>query len=57
VKAKENNELGVPTLLHYLVYWLENYNDSLLEFMEEMPHVEAAARGREWRERQVKCIS
>jgi diaphanous 1 len=34
-----------PTLLHYLARVLLRTNPSLVTFMEDLPHVEAAARG------------
>ena len=34
-----------PTLLHYLAKVLLKSDPSLVTFIEEMPHVEAAARG------------
>jgi hypothetical protein len=35
-----------PTLLHYLARVLLRTNPSLVTFMEDLPHVEAAARGK-----------
>jgi diaphanous 1 len=34
-----------PTLLHYLARVLLRTNPNLVNFMEDLPHVEAAARG------------
>src|SRR5687768_864057 len=43
-KAKENNSKGTSTLLHYLAISIEENQKDLLSFMEELPHLEAAAR-------------
>ncbi|KAK9722182.1 hypothetical protein K7432_002855 [Basidiobolus ranarum] len=44
VRAKDGNKKGIPSLLHYLCYLLQEKNPQLLTFMEQLPHVEAAAR-------------
>ncbi len=35
-----------PTLLHYLAKVLLKSDPSLVTFIQEMPHIEAAARGK-----------
>ncbi len=43
--TKANGEnAGVQTLLHYLVKLSDKTGQRVVEFMDEMPHVEAAAR-------------
>ncbi|ORX93208.1 FH2-domain-containing protein [Basidiobolus meristosporus CBS 931.73] len=44
VRAKDGNKKGIPSLLHYLCYQLQENNPKLLAFMEQLSHVEAAAR-------------
>ncbi|RKP25439.1 hypothetical protein SYNPS1DRAFT_22598 [Syncephalis pseudoplumigaleata] len=44
VKSKGGNELGAASLLHYLAHLLNKDHRDLLTFMDELPHVEAAAR-------------
>ncbi|CAJ0645500.1 437_t:CDS:2, partial [Entrophospora sp. SA101] len=39
-----NNEKGIATLLHYLVYTLEMYQNDIMNFMEELPNLEASVR-------------
>lgn len=39
-----NNEKGIATLLHYLVYTLGMYQNDIMNFMEELPNLEASAR-------------
>lgn len=36
---------GCPTLLHYLARVLLRKDPSLVSFIDDMPHLEAAARG------------
>ncbi|CAG8710518.1 11075_t:CDS:2 [Acaulospora morrowiae] len=43
-KALDNNPKGAATLLHYLVLTLEDTQKDLLTFMDELKHLEAAAR-------------
>ncbi|CAG8598416.1 20441_t:CDS:2, partial [Rhizophagus irregularis] len=43
-KAVENNSKGTLTLLHYLAATLEETQSDLLTFMDDLPHLEAAAR-------------
>ena len=38
-------ETKCPTLLHYLARVLLRTDPALVQFMDEMPHLEAAARG------------
>ena len=43
-KATENNSKGTATLLHYLAFTIEKNQKELITFMDELPHLEAAAR-------------
>src|SRR4051794_13326427 len=43
-KAIENNSKGTATLLHYLAFTIETNQKELITFMDELPHLEAAAR-------------
>ena len=43
-KAIENNSKGTATLLHYLAFTVETNQNELITFMDELPHLEAAAR-------------
>ncbi len=43
-KAAENNSKGTATLLHYLAFTIETNQKGLITFMDELPHLEAAAR-------------
>nr|CAG8463319.1 698_t:CDS:10 [Entrophospora candida] len=44
-KAMDNsNGKGIATLLHYLVYTLEMCQSDIINFMEELPNLEASAR-------------
>ncbi|CAG8539122.1 376_t:CDS:2, partial [Acaulospora colombiana] len=43
-KASDNNSKGTATLLHYLALTLEDLQKDLLSFMDELKHLEAAAR-------------
>ena len=43
-KAIENNAKGTSTLLHYLANTLEFKQRDLITFMDELPHLEVAAR-------------
>ncbi|CAI2175942.1 18087_t:CDS:10 [Funneliformis geosporum] len=43
-KATENNSKGTATLLHYLAFTIESNQKELITFMDELPHLEAAAR-------------
>ncbi|CAI2179903.1 4983_t:CDS:10 [Funneliformis geosporum] len=43
-KALENNSKGITTLLHYLAATLEETQNDLVTFMDDLPHLEAAAR-------------
>ncbi|CAG8616675.1 9760_t:CDS:2, partial [Ambispora gerdemannii] len=43
-KAAENNTKGAATLLHYLAVTLEENQKELVNFMDELPHLEPAAR-------------
>ena len=43
-KAVENNPKGTATLLHYLAFTIEANQKELITFMDELPHLEAAAR-------------
>ncbi|CAG8578425.1 931_t:CDS:2 [Ambispora leptoticha] len=43
-KAAENNTKGAATLLHYLAVTLEENQKELINFMDELPHLESAAR-------------
>src|SRR5438045_4607979 len=43
-KAVENNSKGTATLLHYLAFTIETNQKELITFMDELPHLEAAAR-------------
>ena len=43
-KATENNSKGMATLLHYLAFTIEMNQSELITFMDELPHLEAAAR-------------
>lgn len=45
VRSQEGNSLGTTTLLHYLAQLLESKRSDLLTFIDELPHIEAAARG------------
>src|ERR1043165_8619442 len=44
VKATENNSKGTATLLHYLAFTIETKQKELVTFIDELPHLEAAAR-------------
>jgi diaphanous 1 len=41
-----NGRSDCPTLLHYLARVLLRSDPSLVTFIEDLPHVEAAARGK-----------
>ncbi|RUS31155.1 hypothetical protein BC938DRAFT_478371 [Jimgerdemannia flammicorona] len=45
-KPSERSFSETPTLMHYLARFVENKCGELMNFMDELPHIEAATRGK-----------